>query len=251
MIKIQNVKKFLDERWVLDGVDLEIKTGETLVIIGQSGVGKSVLLKNIVGLMMPDSGRIIIDSNDISKMSEKALNELRFRIGVLYQGSALFDSITVAGNVAFSLIEQKKMKLSDIEQTVHEKLELVGLDDVASKMPDELSGGMKKRVGLARAIATNPDIILYDEPTTGLDPIMADVINNLIKELQKKLKVTSVAVTHDMTSAYKIADRIAMLYEGKIICLGTPDEIRSSKDPIVQQFVTGNAKGPITNYLHH
>ena len=251
MIKVEGVRKFLADHWVLDGVDLEVKAGETLVIIGRSGGGKSVLLKNMVGIMEPDEGRIIVDNNDINKMKHKALSDLRLRIGILFQGAALFDSITVAENVGFTLIERQKMKISDVAPLIEEKLELVGLEGVADKMPADLSGGMKKRVGLARAIATNPDIVLYDEPTTGLDPIMADVINNLIIELKNKLQVTSVVVTHDMTSAYKVADRIAMLYEGKIIALGTPDEIKNSEDPYVQQFITGNAQGPITNHARH
>ncbi len=232
---------------VLDGVDLEVKKGETLVIIGRSGCGKSVLLKHIVGLMSPDAGRIIVDNSDISKLSAQALNDLRTRIGVLFQGAALFDSITVGENVGFSLIEHKRMRPRDVARIVNEKLEMVGLGGVAAKMPAELSGGMKKRVGLARALATDPDIILYDEPTTGLDPIMADTINDLIVSLKNKLQVTSIAVTHDMTSAYKIADRIAMLYNGKIIFIGTPADVRGTGDSFVHQFITGSAKGPITN----
>ncbi len=251
MIKIEALKKYLDDHWVLDGVDLEIQSGEILVVIGRSGCGKSVLLKNIVGLMSPNEGRVIIDSNDISNMRWKALTELRLRIGVLFQGAALFDSLTVGENVGFTLLEQKKMSLEEIGRVVHEKLELVGLEGVADKMPADLSGGMKKRVGLARAIATDPDIVLYDEPTTGLDPIMADAINDLILEMKRKLSVTSIVVTHDMTSAYKIADRIAMLYDGKIITTGTPEEIKNSEDPVVRQFIAGSAQGPITNHAHH
>jgi len=247
VIKIEELRKSLDGKLVLDGVDLEIQKGETLVIIGRSGCGKSVLLKHIVGLLSPDSGRVIIDNNDISKMSGKALNELRTRIGVLFQGAALFDSITVGENVGFSLTEHRRMKPKDVARIVHEKLELVGLEGAAAKMPAELSGGMKKRVGLARALATDPDFVLYDEPTTGLDPIMADTINDLIVELKNKLEVTSVAVTHDMTSAYKIGDRIAMLYNGKIIFAGTPEEVRNTQDKVIHQFITGSAKGPITN----
>lgn len=255
MIVIENLKKHLDGKWVLDGVDLTIESGETIVIIGQSGCGKSVLLKHIVGLMQADEGRVIIDNNDIAKMNRRSLNELRLRIGVLFQGSALFDSITVGENVGFPLLEQKRMKLKDVIPIVHDKLELVGLEDVANKMPAELSGGMKKRVGLARAIATDPDIVLYDEPTTGLDPIMADVINDLILELKHKIRMTSVVVTHDMKSAYKVADRIAMLFGGKIIFVGTPDELKRSRNPVIQQFIEGSAKGPImnnhNNHNHH
>jgi len=247
MIKIENLRKFLDNRWVLDGVDLEVPTGETLVIIGCSGCGKSVLLKHIVGLMKPDEGRVIIDNNDIALLSHQSLNDLRARIGVLFQSSALFDSITVGENVGFSLMERKVKKHEEIQKIVLEKLHLVGLENAHNKMPADLSGGMKKRVGLARAIANEPDIVLYDEPTTGLDPIMAEGINDLILKLKNKLQVTSIAVTHDMKSAYKIADRIALLYNGKILTVGTPDEIRNSKDPVVEQFITGQAHGPITN----
>ena len=197
--------------------------------------------------MIPAEGRIIVDNSDIAKLSSQALNELRTRIGVLFQGAALFDSINVGENVGFSLLEHQKKKPKEVAQIVNEKLKLVGLQDVANKMPAELSGGMKKRVGLARALATNPDIILYDEPTTGLDPIMSDVINNLIVELKNKLQVTSVVVTHDITSAYKVGDRIAMLYNGKIIFTGTPQEVRTTQNPFVQQFITGSARGPMTN----
>lgn len=217
------------------------------MIIGRSGCGKSVLLKHIVGLLKPDSGQVLIDNQDVVRLSEKELNQVRLRIGLLFQGAALFDSLSVGENVGFVLREYSDLDEAAIAKRVRDSLELVGLRGVEELMPAELSGGMKKRVGLARAICARPDIVLYDEPTTGVDPIMADGINTLVRQLHDKLKVTSIAVTHDMVSAYKIADSIAMLYNGQIIESGTPEEIRNSKDPIVQQFITGAAHGPITN----
>lgn len=245
MIKIERVYKSFGKNKVLRGVDLEIKSGETMVIIGRSGCGKSVLLKHIIGLIRPDEGNILIYGDDITKLNEQQVYEMRKKFGMLFQASALFDSLTVADNVAFGLKEHTQKTYDEIMEIVKDKLRIVGLHGIESLMPVELSGGMKKRVGLARAIAMNPDIVLYDEPTTGLDPIMADAINDLILHMKKELKVTAIAVTHDMTSAYKIADRIAMLYEGKIHEVGTPDEIRNSDNPVVQQFITGSSKGPI------
>lgn len=247
MIEIQKLHKWFDSNHVLKGLDLTIKDGETLVIIGRSGCGKSVLLKNIMGILEPDSGDIKVDGRSVYSMSEREQNEFRLQLGMLFQGAALFDSLTVQENVGFSLYEHTKLREGIIEKTVREKLSLVGLHNIESLMPASLSGGMKKRVGLARAICNEPKIILYDEPTTGLDPINADTINDLILRMQEKLKITSVVVTHDMTSAYKVGNRIAMLYDGKIIGVGSPDEIRNSKDPIIQQFITGSAQGPITN----
>lgn len=245
MIKIERVYKSFGKNKVLRGVDLEIKSGETMVIIGRSGCGKSVLLKHIIGLIRPDEGNIFVYGDDITKLNEQQVYEMRKKFGMLFQASALFDSLTVADNVAFGLREHTQKTYDEIMEIVKDKLRIVGLHGIESLMPVELSGGMKKRVGLARAIAMNPDIVLYDEPTTGLDPIMADAINDLILRMKKELKVTAIAVTHDMTSAYKIADRIAMLYEGKIHEVGTPDEIRNSDNPVVQQFITGSSKGPI------
>ena len=246
MIEIIDLYKEFDTHQVLDGVNLKINTGETTVIIGRSGCGKSVLLKHIIGIMKPDSGQILIDGKDVAKMDEKELNALRMQFGMLFQGAALFDSLNVLGNVGFGMIEHTGADHDTVAKRVKECLALVGLKGIEQKKPAELSGGMRKRVGLARAIAMRPHIILYDEPTTGVDPIMGDSVNDLIVELHNKLKVTSIAVTHDMTSAYKIADRIAMLYNGKIIASGTPDEIKSTKDPVVRQFITGASKGPIT-----
>ena len=246
MIEIKDLYKTFDGHQVLDGVNLTITTGETTVIIGRSGCGKSVLLKHIIGLLRPDSGQIIIDGKDVAKMDEKELSSLSMKFGMLFQGAALFDSLNILENVGFGMIEHTETSQEAIRKRVKECLALVGLRGIEHKKPAELSGGMRKRVGLARAIALRPQIILYDEPTTGVDPIMGDAINDLIVELHNKLKVTSIAVTHDMTSAYKIADRMAMLYNGTIIAVGTPDEIKGTKDPVVRQFITGAGKGPIT-----
>jgi len=246
MIEIINLCKSFNSHKVLDNLNLSINTGETTVIIGRSGCGKSVLLKHIIGLMKPDSGQVLIDGRDVTKMDEKELSALRLRFGMLFQGAALFDSLSIYENVGFNLIEHTNSGKEEIEKAVKESLALVGLKGIEDKKPAELSGGMKKRVGLARAICIRPQIMLYDEPTTGVDPIMGDAINDLIVELHNKLKVTAIAVTHDMTSAYKIADRIAMLYNGKIIANGTSSEIKSTQDPIVHQFITGAGKGPIT-----
>ncbi|MFH1190001.1 MAG: ABC transporter ATP-binding protein [Candidatus Omnitrophota bacterium] len=246
MIDIKDVRRSFAGHPVLNGVNLTINTGETTVIIGRSGCGKSVLLKHIIGLLKPDSGHILINGKDVTKMDEKELSALRMKFGMLFQGAALFDSLDVFENVAFSMIEHTAIDRATMEKRVKECLSLVGLKGIEKKKPAELSGGMRKRVGLARAIARWPQIMLYDEPTTGIDPIMGDAINDLILDLHNKLKVTSIAVTHDMTSAYKIADRIAMLYKGRIIAVGTPEEIKGTKDPIVKQFVTGASKGPIT-----
>jgi len=247
MIEIINLCKSFESHTVLDNLNLNIKKGETMVIIGRSGCGKSVLLKHIIGIMKPSSGQVIIDDVDITKLDQKRLNDFRMKFGMLFQGAALFDSLTIGENVGFALSEHTDLSSFQIVKRVKECLAHVGLEDIERLKPAELSGGMKKRVGLARAIAVNPEIIMYDEPTTGVDPIMGDAINDLVVELHDKLNVTSIAVTHDMVSAYKIADRIAMLYEGKIIEAGTPEEIKNTKNPIVRQFITGAATGPITD----
>ena len=246
MIEIIDLHKSFGAHRVLTGVNLKIETGETMVIIGRSGCGKSVLLKHIIGIIKPNSGKIMIDGSNVFDIGEDEINHFRMQIGMLFQGSALFDSLTVRENVGFSLYEHTHLSAQDIDQRVKEKLRLVGLGGIEDLMPSELSGGMKKRVGLARAICTEPKIVLYDEPTTGLDPIMADAINDLIIRMRERLRITSIVVTHDMTSAYKVGNRIAMLYNGKIVGIGTPDEIRNSKDPVIQQFITGSARGPIT-----
>ncbi len=245
MIKIIEVYKSFNEHNVLNGINLEINDGETMVIIGRSGCGKSVLLKHIVGLLKPDKGIIEISGKDITKLNSRNLAEVQKRFGMLFQGAALFDSLTVAENVSFGLRNHHQLLEDKINQIVKEKLSLVGLEGIENLKPADLSGGMRKRVGLARAIAANPDFILYDEPTTGIDPIMGDIINDLIVDLKSKLKTTSIAVTHDMVSAYKIADRIAMLYEGKILEVGSPEQIKTTTNPVVRQFITGSGKGPI------
>ncbi len=245
MIEIVDLYKSFGQKEVLRGVNLFIEKGQSMVIIGGSGSGKSVLLKHIIGLLKPDKGSVFIEGLDITKLNEKDLYKVRKKFGMLFQGAALFDSLKVWENVSFFLIRHRGINEKKAKEIAIEKLRLVGLVGVEDLMPSELSGGMRKRVGLARSIAHDPEILLYDEPTTGLDPIMADAINDLIIDLKKKLNVTSVAITHDMHSAYKIGDRIAMLYEGKIIEVGTPEEIKNSSNPIVRQFITGSAKGPI------
>ena len=249
MIEIKDVYKSFGNNQVLNGVDLNINQGETTVILGRSGCGKSVLLKHIIGLMKPDKGQIFIDEEEITAYSYEKLSNLRRRFGMLFQGAALFDSMTVEENVGLGLTEHTALSKEKIKEIVKEKLRLVGMAGVENLKPAELSGGMKKRVGLARAIAMDPDIVLYDEPTTGLDPIMADVINELVISLRNTLKITSIAVTHDIVSAYKIADRIAMLYEGKIIWVGTPEETKNTTDPVVKQFIHGSSVGPIPTLI--
>jgi phospholipid/cholesterol/gamma-HCH transport system ATP-binding protein len=246
MIEITNLHKSFGSLHVLRGVNLTVNRGESMTVIGGSGSGKSVLIKHIIGLLFPDKGKVVVDGQDLNALNEEGLNELRKKFGMLFQGAALFDSLKVWENVGFGLKQHTRKSDREVREIATEKLALVGLKDVEDKMPVDLSGGMKKRVGLARAIAMDPQIILYDEPTTGLDPITADAINDLIVGLRKKLGVTSVAITHDMHSAYKISDRIAMLYKGEIQEIGTPDEIRNTANPIVKQFITGSAVGPIT-----
>ncbi len=241
MIRIQSLSKSFLGSPVLRGVDFEIHDGETVVIIGQSGGGKSVLLKHLCGLLKPDDGHVWVDDDDIVPLSERRLAPIRSKFGFLFQGAALFDSLTLFDNVAFPLREKRKFTEAEIAQRVAEALEIVGLAAAGHKKPAELSGGMRKRAGLARAVVGMPKYLLYDEPTTGLDPIRADTINNLILRLRNRFQVTGVAVTHDMASAYKIADRIAMLHEGQIHAVGTPSEIQATTDPIVQQFIRGVA----------
>jgi phospholipid/cholesterol/gamma-HCH transport system ATP-binding protein len=246
MVEVFDLHKSFGSFPVLRGVNLSVEKGESMTVIGGSGSGKSVLIKHIIGLLFPDKGRVIVDGRVLNELDEFGLNELRKKFGMLFQMAALFDSLSVWENVGFSLKQHTKLTDKEIRKIATEKLALVGLKDVEDKMPSELSGGMKKRVGLARAIAMDAEIILYDEPTTGLDPITADSINDLIVDLRKKLGVTSVAITHDMQSAYKISDRIAMLYKGEIQEIGTPDQIKNTANPIVRQFITGSAVGPIT-----
>ncbi|MGZ8461853.1 MAG: ABC transporter ATP-binding protein [Candidatus Deferrimicrobiaceae bacterium] len=246
MIDIRGLTKRFGTKVVLDGLDLTVPRGKNTVVIGGSGTGKSVLIKCVVGLLRADAGEILIGGEDVTKMDERELVRVRRKFGMLFQGAALFDSMNVGENVAFALRRLRLYPERQIRDVVEEKLSMVGLRDIQHLMPAELSGGMKKRVGLARAIASEPEILLYDEPTTGLDPIMADVINDLIISLRELLGVTSISITHDMASAYKIADHIAMLYKGKIVEVGTPEEIRNTRNPVVSQFVEGRAVGPIT-----
>ncbi len=245
VIELIDIHKSFENNYVLRGVDLGVSKGESMVVIGGSGSGKSVLLKHIIGILKPDRGRVLINGVDLTTLGERDLYEVRKKFGMLFQMSALFDSLSVWENVAFGVRRHKKVSEREAKEIAVEKLRSVGLSGVEDLMPAQLSGGMKKRVGLARAIAHEPEILLYDEPTTGLDPIMADAINELIVDMKKALSVTSVAITHDMSSAYKIADRIAMLYDGRIIATGSPEEIKSTDNPIVRQFISGSAVGPI------
>jgi phospholipid/cholesterol/gamma-HCH transport system ATP-binding protein len=245
MIKLVNLRKSFGRQKVLDGLDLDIEAGKTTVIIGRSGGGKSVLLKHIIGLLQPDSGEVLIDGVDITKLGDRDLNEIRKKFGMLFQEAALFDSMTVGENVAFPLREHTPLKEREIRETVADRLRAVGLTGVEEKMPSELSGGMRKRVGLARAIAMHPQIVLFDEPTTGLDPVMTEAINRLIIDTQKQFNFTCVVISHDIQSIFEIGDRIAMLYEGKIIEYGTPEELRASRNPVIVQFLAGSIDGPI------
>lgn len=244
-IKTENLIKKFGDRTILNGVDLEIYKGETFVIMGGSGCGKSTVLRHMIGTIKPDEGKVSLLGKDITDLPEDEMDKIKKRIGMSFQGSALFDSMTVGGNVTLPLREHTKLEESVINIVVKMKLELVGLSGFEDLMPSQLSGGMKKRVGLARAIAMDPEIVFYDEPTAGLDPIVAGVIDKLILDLSKKLSITSVVVTHDMGSVFKIADRIAMLYDGKVVEIGTKEEIKNSKNEIIRQFISGSPDGPI------
>jgi phospholipid/cholesterol/gamma-HCH transport system ATP-binding protein len=239
MIEVRDLKKSFASHRVLDGVSFSIEKGESVVIIGASGGGKSILLKHLIGLLQPDEGDVLIDGESIGRKNERELIEVRRKFGMLFQSAALFDSMTVEENVGFVLRRERKMKEAQIKERVAEVLEMVDLDGTQQKKPAELSGGMRKRVGLARAIVYRPEIVLYDEPTTGLDPIVADSIDQLMLRVVERLKVTSIVVTHDMRSARCVGQRILMLHEGKIYTSGTPDEVFKMKDPIVHRFVNG------------
>ncbi len=245
VIEVKDLVKKFGDRTVLNGVNLEVKRGETFVIMGGSGCGKSTLLRHMIGNIKPNSGRVSLLGEDITDLYGSDLDTVRKKIGMSFQSSALFDSMTVFENVSLPLREHTKLESSVIDIMVKMKLELVGLRGFERLMPSELSGGMKKRVGLARAIAMDPEIIFYDEPTAGLDPIVASIIDKLIIDLSKKLSITSVVVTHDMKSVMAIADRVAMLYEGKVLQVGTVEEIKGSKSEMVQQFINGDYDGPI------
>jgi phospholipid/cholesterol/gamma-HCH transport system ATP-binding protein len=239
MISLRNIHKTLNGQPILRGINLEIAQGETLVIIGRSGGGKSVTLRHIMGLMMPDEGEVLFEGKNLMGLSELELIPMRRQMGMLFQNGALFDSMTVGENIAFPLREEGLKNEEEIQKIVAEALELVNLPGQASKMPAELSGGMRKRVSLARATARKPKLLLYDEPTSGLDPVVSDSINKLILHLDETLNMTNVVVTHDMKSACEIGDRIAMIHQGKIHFLGTPEEIKASQDPLVYRFVNG------------
>lgn len=245
MIEIKNLYKTFDQVQVLNGLDLSVKDGEIKVIIGRSGAGKSVLLKAIVGILRPDKGSIRINGVEVVGLPDREYDAVRKNIGLVFQGGALFDSLNVGENVGFVLDEFSRMKPSEKRDRVAHTLSLVGLKGIENLMPAQLSGGMKKRVSLARVLCMEPQILLYDEPTSEVDPITADAINRLIVEMSRKLKVTSIVVTHDMNSAYKVADSIAMFYHGQVIADGTPNEIRASRHPVVYQFVNGISDGPI------
>lgn len=246
IISLQGLWKTFDGNQVLRDLSVDVEQGKSLVIVGGSGTGKSVTLKHIIGLLKPDRGRVVVEDRDIAAMRERELNRLRRRVGMSFQEGALFDSMSVFENVAFPLRRHTKMSEDEIRARVGECLDNVHLHGVATNRPSELSGGMRRRVGFARAIALQPEILLFDEPTTGLDPVISDIIANLILEMDQKLNTTTVTITHDMKVAFKIADRVAMLHHGRIIEQGTPQEFQHSANPIVQQFVEGRAKGPLT-----
>lgn len=246
IIKIRNLYKKFGTQVVLDGLNLDIPRGKITVIIGRSGGGKSVLLKHIIRLIKPDSGEILVDGVDIIKADEKTLNRVRRRFGMLFQDSALLDSLNIEENVGFPLSEHTNLPPDEISKRVKEVLKMVGLSGVEKKYPSELSGGMRKRAGLARALISNPDIILFDEPTSGLDPVMSDVIDKLIVDIQQRLNVTCCVISHDIKSTFKIGHKVAMLYNGKIIAEGSPDYLNTLDNPYLKQFIAGSSEGPIT-----
>ncbi|HEV8480144.1 MAG TPA: ABC transporter ATP-binding protein [Candidatus Eisenbacteria bacterium] len=243
VLSVRGLEKSFGGRPVLAGVDLDVASGESVVVIGRSGGGKSVLLKHLVGLVKPDKGTVHVLGQDVTAWTRPQWSGLRGRIGMVFQGAALFDSLTVGENVAMGIRVRQRLAPAEEMALAKQRLAQVGLVDVEHLKPASLSGGMKKRVALARAVATDPEVLLYDEPTTGLDPVMADVINRLIRSLQQQFGLTSVVVTHDMTSAYFVGDRIAYLHQGRVHATGTPEEIRRSEDPIVRAFVEGRSQG--------
>jgi len=240
VIRIQHLHKRFGSQPVLRGVDLDIATGEIMVVIGRSGGGKSVLLKHLIGLLRPDSGSVAVDGTEISRLRGSELDRVRERYGVVFQGGALFDSMSVSDNVAFPLREKTRLGHAEIRERVEEKLEQVGLAGMGHKNPAEISGGMRKRVAIARALVTEPEIVFFDEPTTGLDPILVNTIHHLIMELHRKFRFTAVMVSHEIPEIFEIADRVAMLHEGMIVEVGAPGAVRASASPIVQQFIRGD-----------
>jgi phospholipid/cholesterol/gamma-HCH transport system ATP-binding protein len=257
IISVKNLVKNFGPRRIINGVSLDIYEGETLVIMGGSGCGKSTFLRHLIGSIRPDSGEVWMFGQNIAAVSEDEMDLIRKRFGMLFQSGALFDSMTVGENIALPLEEHAKLDPSIINIVVKMKLEQVGLRGFENLMPSQLSGGMKKRVGLARAMVLDPKIVFYDEPTAGLDPVMTGVVDKLVIDLTKKLQITSIVVTHDMASVFRIADRIVMLHQGNIVAIGTPEEIRNTSNPLVRQFVSGSAEGPISfvqqgdDYLEH
>jgi phospholipid/cholesterol/gamma-HCH transport system ATP-binding protein len=257
VISVKNLTKSFGNRTILNGINLDIYQGETFVIMGGSGCGKSTFLRHLIGAIKPDLGEVWMFGKNIAKAGEEELDKIRRNFGMLFQSGALFDSMTVGENIALPLREHTKLDESVIRIIIKMKLELVGLRGFENLMPSQLSGGMKKRVGLARAIALDPKIIFYDEPTAGLDPVMTGVVDKLTIDFTRKLDITSVVVTHDMNSVFRIADRIVMLHQGNVLQIGTPEEIRNSSNPLVRQFITGNTEGPISfeqkgeDYLEH
>ena len=250
IIRVENLKKSLGGREVLKNVNLEVHRGETMVIMGGSGCGKSTLLRHMIGHFQPDEGNVIFMGQNLTELDEDGMDKLRLKFGMLFQSAALFDSLTVGENVALPLKEHTDLDDAVIRIVVKMKLELVGLTGFENLMPSQLSGGMKKRVGLARAIVMDPEVVFYDEPTAGLDPVMTAVVDKLIMDLSKKLNITSIVVTHDMKSVFRIADRVAMLHYGEVLEVGSPEEISRSKNPILLQFVKGEAEGPIEFTQH-
>lgn len=244
-ISIRGINVKFGNRHVLKNVSLDVRRGETVAVMGLSGVGKSTLIRSVVGLVKPYSGQILLEGRDMVRLSESELNEVRVKIGMVFQFGALFDSMTIGDNVAFPLREHQRYSEEEIQRIVTQNLAVVDLEGMEHLYPSQLSGGMQKRASIARAVATGAGIILYDEPTTGLDPIISNVINDLIRSLQQQLSVTSVVITHDLASAYRIADRIAFIYNGEIIEKGTPAEFQKSDNPFVVQFREGRVAGPI------
>jgi phospholipid/cholesterol/gamma-HCH transport system ATP-binding protein len=246
-IRIRDLRKSFGPKMVLDGVDADVSAGESLVIIGGSGTGKSVLLKHVIGLLRPDAGTVEVDGVAVEKLGNREITEFRRKFGMSFQEGALFDSMTIWQNVAFPLQRLTKMSRKEIDERVKECLAMVRLEGVEEKLPSQLSGGMRRRVGFARAVAHSPEILLFDEPTTGLDPVTTALIDEVIVDLNDRLKTTTVTITHDMESAYRIADRIAMLHKGRIIAEAPPKEFRTLEDPRVQQFIHGQAEGPLSD----
>jgi phospholipid/cholesterol/gamma-HCH transport system ATP-binding protein len=243
VIRVQDLRKNFGPQPVLRGLSLDVATAEIMVVIGRSGGGKSVLLKHLIGLLRPDSGTVVVDGTDITRLRGAALDRIRDRYGVVFQGGALFDSMSVFDNVAFPLREKTRLGTAEIGERVEEKLAQVGLNGMGHKNPAEISGGMRKRVAIARALVTEPQVVFFDEPTTGLDPILVNTIHHLIVELHRKFRFTAVMVSHEIPEIFRIADRVAMLHDGVIVETGTPEAVQASRNPIVQQFIRGEVEG--------